>query len=158
MTMTQKDLRILGLTPCTKTPQKPELVGHQGADLMACPITITYSKLPHESEAPVCRLASLPAHSHFTLTHRHTLWPRGCSSFDQEALPLLLPALATPWLAGSVMRNWSCCPCIVGVGVVIKNFAGSLISQGRPFLFEMCALCLCGCVHERGCLFLWPCR
>lgn len=49
--------------------------------------------------------AALHTHSHFTLTQRHTLWPRACSSFGQEALPLLLPALATPWLAGSGMRN-----------------------------------------------------
>lgn len=59
MTMTQKELRIFGLTSYTEFPQKPELVRIQGADLKSCPMWFQPQPIqnkPHAGEAPVGRL------------------------------------------------------------------------------------------------------
>lgn len=78
-------------TSSTELPQKPDMVGLQGADLKACPAWFQpqpVQNMPHAGEAPVRRLTHpLTLHTD-TQAHPQTRpLAGGCSSFHQKALP-----------------------------------------------------------------------
>lgn len=100
--MSQKELRIFGLTPKTKLFWKPELVRLKGAELWLIQCGSSHNLFKTSSMQGTHLCTHSHTHSGLTVTHWHTsrlvLWPGALGPWDQqgwgvgwEVLPLLLP-------------------------------------------------------------------